>query len=420
MPKSDMSSTTISATVLEQFRAVTKMISGAHIRSGERAKAAHERFNIFIALLKNDGEVRLHTRFLHCLLNPKGCHDCGPLFLDLFFTTLVNSPGLDHNNKIATLEVPPANEDWRVRKEVPCPPYGQIDLLFERPGFKIAIENKIKHDEEPRQLARYSEYLRKRPDDKTWLIYLTKDGKTSATHEGAAYIRISYSKHILTWLDECLRKSYRMIPINQGLLQYREVVRYITGKSLESTNMKPIAKFITQYPDIIRFRKQLDQGIEEAVANFFDRLADEIKEELHEFQVRSHERKFGVDSNGALVITTPNLPFEIFLEYDTSDTNEKVLAVGISFDKAPPSKFKRLFERMYEELKRNADAAGCDQSHKTDDWPTGWRNLIEGLDDEGLAKLLQRRPSKIVSEMCERIRSYINLLDQIFKQLTKV
>jgi type II secretory pathway component PulJ len=249
---------------------------------------------------------------------------------------------------------------------------------------------------------------------------LTKDGKVSATGEGAAYIRISYSKHILPWLDKCLRETYRMIPINQGIQQYREVVRYITGKTLDSSNMKPIVEFITQNPDVIRFRKQLDEAINETIANFFDRFGDEIKKNLHEFQVRSHEhRKFGVDPNDALILTTPNLPFEIFIEYDTV---EKVVALGISgaFDTSPTTEEnKMLFIRMYEALKREANACGSDQNNTTTNWPTGWRDLIEGLDNEGLAKLLQRQPSKIASEICEKIRSHIKVLEQIYIEVTK-
>jgi hypothetical protein len=148
-------------------------------------------------------------------------------------------------------------------------------------------------------------------------------------------------------------------------------------------------------------------------------LAQEIKKELHEFQVEPHkDRKFGVHSHGSLIIKPPNklLPFEILIENDTED---KVLAVGISgdFDKYPLSpEDKALVARMYERLKDDATANGCDQNNSTTNWPTGWRNLKEGLDDEGLANLLKAQPSMIASQICEQIRSYVKQLEKSYSE----
>ena len=41
-------------------------------------------FNIFTTLLNKSDEVRLHSKFLHFLLNPAADHSQGSLFLDLF------------------------------------------------------------------------------------------------------------------------------------------------------------------------------------------------------------------------------------------------------------------------------------------------------------------------------------------------
>ena len=74
---------------------------------------------------------------------------------------------------------------------------------------------------------------------------------------------------------------------------------------------------------------------------------------------------------------------------------------------------------MFEKLKSNANASGCDQNIVWNNWPTGWRNLIERLDDEGLAKLLKTKPSKTASEVCDKIRSYITLLERIYTEITQ-
>ena len=401
---------------------VTKMIAEAHIRAEERAKAAHERFNVFTTLLGENDEVRLHTRFLHCLLDPKGCHDCGSLFLDIFLAMLKENPGLNDSDELIPVEIPEVDEEWSIGKEVPCPPHGQIDLLIKRARFKIAIENKINAGEQNRQLAGYYEFLRKRPADTAWLFYLTKDGKKSVTHEGAPYVRISYANHILPWLEECLRESYRMVPINQGLLQYLEVVRQITGKTLQSTAMKPIAEIITQYPDLFRYRKQIQKATDMACANFFDRLANGIQKELQgEFNVRPHpHQRFGVHKYGTIILTTERFPFEIWIEYAMSET---FVAFGIAghFDTNPLSDDQsKLFKRMDELLIADAGANGIEKPDANGNWPTGWAYLIKDITDESLADLMLEPIHKTASRICEKIRKYFALLEQIYVEAKSV
>ena len=421
-----MSSTVIPERALEQFRDVTKLIHEAHIRADAHAKAAHERFNIFTTLLSESDEVRLHTRFLHCLLDAEGCHDCGSLFLNLFFATLKEIPGADDAGGPVALEIPQAGSQWTVEKEFPCPPHGQIDLLLERPKFTIAIENKINAAEQPRQLACYSEFLRKRSSDTTMLIYLTKDGKQSKTHEGAPYIRISYANHILPWLEKCLLESYRIIPINQGILQYRKVVRQITGKTLQPAAMKPIAEFVGKHPDIIRYRKQIIEATDEARAGFLDDLATGISDELrrkHSFDVclRGNGR-FGKERYGDLILTPPatsvfhETPYKVWVEHDT---DLKCLCVGIcivtpKFEVIPLSEGQQKFlGQMFEKLKHTPNHSG----NVSPTWPTGWQNLIENTnDDETLAKLMETPIEETVSAICLKITEYITLLEHVYSE----
>ena len=46
-------------------------------------------FNIFTTLLSVHDEVRLHSRFLAAMLNPKGSHAQGSLFLKLFLQPIL-------------------------------------------------------------------------------------------------------------------------------------------------------------------------------------------------------------------------------------------------------------------------------------------------------------------------------------------
>ena len=62
-------------------------------------RALKSRFNVFTTVLKFDDEVRLHSRWLHYLLNPDAEHDCGTLFLDLFIQTLRQRGAQPHEDE---------------------------------------------------------------------------------------------------------------------------------------------------------------------------------------------------------------------------------------------------------------------------------------------------------------------------------
>jgi hypothetical protein len=117
-------------------------IAEIRIRNEERERATHKRFNVFATLLKPNDEVRLHTRFIHCLQNPHGLHDCGPLFLNLFLETLQDSdlPLMDHDGPVTKRELPDKVTEWLVSKETQKLGHGQLDILLESASYGIAIE----------------------------------------------------------------------------------------------------------------------------------------------------------------------------------------------------------------------------------------------------------------------------------------
>ncbi len=277
-----MSATAITSSALEQFRDVAAKIKAARELAEERAKANHERFNVFTTLLRAHDEVRLHTRFLHSLLDPKGTHDCNALFLNLFFATLTEIPVIDHKNQRVPFEPPQGMQSWNVKKESPCTD-GQIDLLLEleQPRFGIAIENKIYAAEQKDQLSRYAGYLSTEYGPAAKVIYLTLDGKPSVSAgTNTPYVRISYAKHVLDWLERCLRATTPNTPIYHALRQYRGVVGELTGNFLAFAAMNPIIEFVRQNPDVVRYRAQLNEVINTLRADLLDRLADGISAEL--------------------------------------------------------------------------------------------------------------------------------------------
>lgn len=399
------------------------MLAEAHHRADAKARACHERFNIFTTLLKEDDEVRLHTRFLHALLDPNGLHDCGDLFLRLFFETLAKNPGLNHEGKPYPWQTPVSDMTWKVEKETGrSKGFGQLDILLTHSNYVIAIENKIHAKEGKLQLSSYGQFLQDCGRKNCCLIYLTKDGKQSSSHNGHPYIRISYSNHILPWLEACLRETYRMVPVNQVLLQYREVVRQITNKTLENPLMKPVIDYVTHNPDILRYLGELNDAADEAIAAFMDRLAEAVMANLNrDFNTCLRDDlvdgRFGLDEAGDIFIAVPlnsnlhGVPFQICLERDKVSES---LLIGVYADPEVhglTADDVAHLKRMDEWLSQHCKTSDYHKEDANGIWPVGWHDILPGLNDGGVADLFARDFEALVTEVCEKVREYIKLLE---------
>lgn len=67
-----------STILLSEVQTIVKSYSRINKMSGQS-------FNLFSLLRKENEEVPLHSMFIAELLNPKGSHQQGTLYLDLFF-----------------------------------------------------------------------------------------------------------------------------------------------------------------------------------------------------------------------------------------------------------------------------------------------------------------------------------------------
>lgn len=307
------------------------------------------------------------------------------------------------------IAIDPLPQDWHVFKEASRPPHGDIDLLMEREGTGIAIENKIKAKEQPRQLARYSEYLACRfPDeyeDQRLLLYLTRFGEAATTHENKSYHRISYRDHILHWLEKCLRETYAFLPINQALLQYRAVVRQVIELPNDPEIMEEATQFVRKNPDVLRYRGIINEAADSVRLRFLH--------EIHEGAAQSLKGSYTVsppadvsklgkeeDTNFHLVPVDSSHPlhstrFYLTLEYWARDGRISRHAYGqwifgVDLGHSITDEERPFFEKMrarlveigvgdnYEGPIQNAAA-----------WPLGWWQLIPDLTDEVLASEIE-------------------------------
>ena len=287
-------------TQVQRVESVLKQIRELKEEDEKAAKATGKNFNVFS--LPGFGYNELdHSAFLANLLNPKGTHSQGPVFLRYFLKQL---DSFDYENP----------EDFKVAREAYVGGYGQIDILLEKNDACIIIENKI--DDEDRkidaedqagQLNRYYMYAKERfTDERIKLIYLTPNGRRPSEDslrgedgqkplDANRVICISYKSDIIKWLEDCLKEVVKIAPIREVLFQYQENIKKLTDLPTredffkdkirdiltDNYHLLPELKnsILTDSCDLLSELKDFIPNIEEAIqSKFWKRLEEKVTE----------------------------------------------------------------------------------------------------------------------------------------------
>jgi len=189
---------------LEQFFAtVSHRVELAEKKQRRIDKRRATGFNVFDLFEPDENKL---SDVLAGLLDPKGGHGQGDLFLRLLFKPL----GLGSDARLT--------KDATVQREAPTHEIlkyrRRMDVLVEA-GALVAIENKLDSLEQRDQVKDYLEHLRQSTRGRqTRLIYLTLDGKTpkslhsSVMDQQQRIGRLhcwSYQRELRAWLESCRR-----------------------------------------------------------------------------------------------------------------------------------------------------------------------------------------------------------------------
>jgi len=242
----------------------------------EIKKAKGEKFNIFSILRMERLEVETHSAFIYELLNPNASHSQGLTYLKLFFeTVLVDCNDFNFDNISIKREHYISNE-------------GRIDFTIYNKETFIAIEMKIDAPDQPKQLQRYIDIAEKKALNYK-VYYLTLDGKDASEKSiktvdtnYEAYSKISFSHHIVNWLEKCIEKSARLPGIRENLIQYLNLIYKLTGKISKEITME--IEYMIDNPSIIQAATEMSKNLgliwAKKEAFFWNKLIDKIKIEV--------------------------------------------------------------------------------------------------------------------------------------------
>ena len=184
-------------------------------------------FNIFSILRKSNDEVNLHSQFIYELLNPKGSHQQGSKFLELFL-------------KEVSIELPRLN--IAIFKEK-----FNIDILIESKPLSIIIENKIDTQDHSNQLSSYLDVIKNRgyKDKDIYLIYLTlfeEEPNEKAMRDRV--INITYSQHIRSWIENSIKEVALLPTLRETLVQYLNLINQLTHQSYHKGFILEVKDFL--------------------------------------------------------------------------------------------------------------------------------------------------------------------------------
>lgn len=289
----------------------------------EHANKQGENFNIFSILRMERREVKTHSNFIYELLNPKGRHGQGDIFLKSFAKIVIKSEVPD------TVENP-QQEDLTDENR-------RIDFTLETDKNIIGIEMKIDAGDQENQLYDYYEELEKRANNKgkeqgIKLFYLTLFGDESSeyshTKDGkkVEYKCISFSDGILSWINECIKQSAEKSVLREALIQYKILIEKLTGKN-NDMNME-IAELLIKDTEKLKTAIELKKALPQAKASFEKSFWTDLMELLVEMSKDKFEGKFSFSHEWEVIENTKMS--DICLGYYKGENNTKYH--GIIYD----------------------------------------------------------------------------------------
>jgi hypothetical protein len=299
------------------------------------------KYNIFtIADIATD--ERKICRVITDLLNPKGRHGKGDLYLKLFLDIVCQK--IDGHLPLYT-------KNARVTREHPTYDNRRIDIVIDDGNIFVPVEVKIGAGEQKDQLADYAKYAKSQNNGRNIpVLFLTPWGSEPKTALGFYVVCISFRDDILSWLEKCLsqKETEHTAPVYEIIKQFINAVKSICGHSEDEAMNKEIVELITQSEETIRAAVAISSALEdfdeESWKLFKGGILDAVNKKLPQ-NMKAEEYDDVEEGSPWHSICVPllNGKYELLVTY-----NWKTIQIYRESDKADPDTEKKLAEKMSE------------------------------------------------------------------------
>ncbi|RPG33259.1 MAG: hypothetical protein CBB72_009970 [Muricauda sp. TMED12] len=243
----------------------------------EVSRLKGENFNVFSILNMEHKENGTHSAFLGELLNPKGSHSKGNLYLQLFLQTVGNETIILDKASVVLEKFIGKRDDANLLG-------GRVDIYITDQVNSICIENKIYASDQNVQIQRYCNHNK----DNNTVYYLSLDGSDASTESKGElsldkdYYCISYKTDIMDWLEACLKESAEDPILRESIRQYIILLKKLTNQ-LSDVMEKEMHKLVKENYNAAQTISNTVSDVElEATKQFVDEITGRLKKELND------------------------------------------------------------------------------------------------------------------------------------------
>lgn len=262
-----------------QNRTISKLLDDVRMLIATNCAESYKqgkKFNVFrIEGIASD-EVKM-CRFIRELLDPKGSHGQGDIFLKSFLEDVLKVDRHDFTAK-----------DYQYAQvvcEKKISDLRRIDIVISIGASVFPIEVKIYAEDQNKQCQDYYNYAYE-IDSNAKIYYLTLDGhEPSDDSKGdlldSQYMCLSFGNEILGWLDNCIRMQEieQIYSVREILIQFRDIIRNLTSMYGEKYEME-IKEMIEQSYDNVVAAMQIAKVLPDVKVDKMREVFGAIKQHM--------------------------------------------------------------------------------------------------------------------------------------------
>ncbi|MDM1363194.1 PD-(D/E)XK nuclease family protein [Myroides marinus] len=284
------------------------------------------------------------------LLDPKGVHDQGSVYLDLFFKQFVSKIKFTDREAVTVILEDRTFEDRRI----------DIVLSYKNYQKVIGIENKINlyTKDQKNQVADYMRFLEEIVKDKQvekdsyMLFYLTPKGRElseDSANKGEAeqwkeegrLVCINYEDHIIPFLEDCIKETSNE-RVRYFITDFRKqlIENYMGKEGVDQSmiinqlaNTENIEVAFAIQNTLPHFKQEVKERLNIQMQELAEELTEELQQEIkyvkehHHFeipQLKNTYVKYSYEMNGVIygLVKQP--------DYFNNVNSEKIIIEGLS------------------------------------------------------------------------------------------
>jgi hypothetical protein len=215
------------------------------------------------------------SRCIASLLDPKGKHGQGSVFLDAFMKNI----GIDWVTNA---------KDCQVTLEKQANGQRRIDIFLEFPNGIVGIENKPWTVCQDKQLIDYAEYLEKYSGRKNWLLIFLSNRdpeeksltptKRAELEDDQRFIQLSYNE-IIDWLEVCACKS-RAPVVRVFIEELAKFIRTNINGEVEMSDEKEINSAVLKSSETLGSAFQIVKAMDSIKKDLLNKFHNDLEKGL--------------------------------------------------------------------------------------------------------------------------------------------